>query len=191
MSGRTTRQALALLLPLGLLLASSPAGAVDTHLRHALGRALDAPRPAADRFARQVWFQDYKRRLEPFIADPQRRQRLTELVFAEARRAEVPPGLVFAVIEVESAFDRFALSHAGARGLMQVMPFWREEIGRPEDNLFRVRTNLRYGCTILRHYLERENGDILDALAAYNGSMGRTIYPKKIYRAYRRRWAEN
>ena len=177
-------------LGLALLLASSGAAAVEPHLRHALGRALDAPRPASDRFARQVWLQDYTRRLRPFVDRPQQRRRLTRLVLAEARRAEVPPGLVFAVIEVESAFDRFALSHAGARGLMQIMPFWQEEIGRPEDNLFRPRTNLRYGCTILRHYLERENGDILDALAAYNGSMGRTIYPEKIYRAYRRRWRE-
>jgi soluble lytic murein transglycosylase-like protein len=180
-----------LLLGLLLMTATAGAGAVDPHLRHALGRALDAPRPAADRFARQVWFQDYSQRLQPFVDDTAERRRLTRLIMAEARRAEVPPGLVFAVIEVESAFNRFALSHAGARGLMQVMPFWQEEIGRPGDNLFRTRTNLRYGCTILRHYLEREDGDILDALAAYNGSMGRTIYPEKIYRAYRRRWAEH
>ena len=177
-------------LGVALLLGTSAAWAMDAHLRHALGRALDAPRPTADRFSRQVWVQDYTRRLRPFLDNPERRRRLTRMVLAEAQRAEVPPGLVFAVIEVESAFDRFALSHAGARGLMQVMPFWREEIGRPEDNLFQPRTNLRYGCTILRHYLERENGDILDALAAYNGSIGRTIYPEKIYRAYRRRWRE-
>jgi len=175
---------------LALLLGAGTAQAVDPYLRQSLGRALDAPRPAADRFARQVWLQDYSRRLRPFIDQKERRRRLTRMVLAEARRAEVPPGLVFAVIEVESAFDRFALSHAGARGLMQVMPFWQEEIGRPEDNLFKARTNLRYGCTILRHYLDRENGDILDALAAYNGSMGRTIYPEKIHRAYRQRWEE-
>ncbi|HKJ71312.1 MAG TPA: lytic transglycosylase domain-containing protein [Gammaproteobacteria bacterium] len=177
-------------LGLALLLAAGPAHAVDTRLRHALGRALDAPRPATDRFAHQVWFKDYTRRLRPFVPDPDRRQRLTRLVLAESQRAKVPPGLVFALIEVESDFNRFALSHAGARGLMQIMPFWRQEIGRPRDNLFHVRTNLRYGCTILRHYLERENGDVLDALAAYNGSLGRSIYPEKIYRAYRRRWEE-
>lgn len=173
-----------------LLLGATGAHAVDPYLRQALGHALDAPHPAQDRFARQVWFQDYSRRLRPFVDSRDRRRRLTRMIFAEARRASVPPGLVFAVIEVESSFNRFALSHAGARGLMQVMPFWRAEIGRSEDNLFRTRTNLRYGCTILRYYLDREDGDILDALAAYNGSMGRTIYPEKIYRAYRRRWEE-
>ncbi|MFP4615393.1 MAG: lytic transglycosylase domain-containing protein, partial [Thiohalorhabdus sp.] len=131
------------------------------------------------------------RRLQPFVSDPDRRRRLAALVFEEAGRAEIPPGLVFAVIQVESNFQRFALSHAGARGLMQIMPFWREEIGRPGDNLFEPRTNLRYGCTILRHYLEQEGGDILRALAAYNGSTGRTIYPEKIHKAYRGRWAEN
>lgn len=175
---------------LALLLAATTAQASDAHLRNALGRALDGPQPATDRFAQQVWFQDYLRRMRPFVEKAQRRRKLTRMVLAEARRAEVPPGLVFAVIEVESAFNRFALSHAGARGLMQVMPFWQEEIGRPEDNLFQARTNLRYGCTILNHYLERENGDILSALAAYNGSSGRTIYPEKIYRAYRQRWRE-
>ena len=175
---------------LALLAAVTAAQASDADLRHALGRALDAPQPATDRFAQQVWFQDYRRRLRPFVDNPQRRRRLTRMVLAEAQRADVPPGLVFAVIEVESAFNRFALSHAGARGLMQVMPFWQDEIGRSDDNLFHPRTNLRYGCTILNHYLDRENGDILSALAAYNGSLGRTIYPEKIYRAYRKRWRE-
>ncbi|MEF8793991.1 transglycosylase SLT domain-containing protein [Thiohalorhabdus sp.] len=175
---------------LALLGAVATAQATDTQLRHALGRALDAPRPATDRFAQQVWFQDYVGRLRPFVDSPQRRRRLTRMVLAEAQRAKVAPGLVFAVIEVESDFNRFALSYAGARGLMQVMPFWQEKIGRPEDNLFHSRTNLRYGCTILNHYLDREDGDILNALAAYNGSSGRTVYPEKIYRAYRQRWRE-
>ncbi|MFA9461113.1 lytic transglycosylase domain-containing protein [Thiohalorhabdus methylotrophus] len=181
-------------LAMGLLITTAPpatAGPVDPRLRQELGAALDQPHPAEDRFARQVWRKDYMRRLRPFVDDSERRRRLTGLIFREARRADIPPGLVFAVIHVESAFKRFALSSAGARGLMQVMPFWREEIGRPRDNLFQPRTNLRYGCTILRHYLRREGGDILKALAAYNGSSGRTIYPEKIYRAYRRRWAEH
>lgn len=176
---------------LGLLLCST-AGAegIDPRLQKALGRALDSPQPGTDAAAREVWWTDYRNRLRPFVTDPERRRRLVRLIFSEARRAAVPPGLVFAVIQVESAFNRFALSPAGARGLMQIMPFWREEIGRERDNLFRPRVNLRYGCTILRHYLDRENGDILDALAAYNGSVGRTIYPRKIYHAYRQRWAE-
>jgi len=175
---------------LGLLSLSDGTGAVDAQLRKSLGQALDRPQPAADPVARQVWRQDYRQRVRPFVEDPQRRRRLVQLVFAEARRADIPPGLVFAVIQVESAFNRFAISPAGARGLMQIMPFWREEIGRPQDNLFRPRINLRYGCTILRYYLDREDGDILQALAAYNGSTGRTIYPRKIHRVYRQRWNE-
>ncbi|MFP4559973.1 MAG: lytic transglycosylase domain-containing protein [Thiohalorhabdus sp.] len=187
------RIALPLLALAGLLVAARPAPAepVDPRLRRDLGAALDRPHSPADRFDQQVWFKDYMRRLQPFVSDPDRRRRLAALVFEEAGRAEIPPGLVFAVIQVESNFQRFALSHAGARGLMQIMPFWREEIGRPGDNLFEPRTNLRYGCTILRHYLEQEGGDILRALAAYNGSTGRTIYPEKIHKAYRGRWAEN
>ena len=177
------------LLPLALAV-TAQAGPIDPHLRRALGSALNQPQPAADRFARQVWFKDYTRRLTDFIDSDRRRRRLARLIFAEARRVDIPPGLVFAVIDVESDFDRFALSPVGARGLMQIMPFWQEEIGRPEDNLFHAPTNLRYGCTILRHYLEREGGDVLQALAAYNGSTGRTIYPEKIYRAYQRRWSE-
>ncbi len=175
---------------LGLLSLSGGAGAVDAQLRKSLGQTLDRPQPAADPVARQVWWQDYRQRVRPFLEDPQRRQRLVRMVFTEARRADIPPGLVFAVIEVESAFNRFAISSAGARGLMQIMPFWREEIGRPQDNLFRPRINLRYGCTILRYYLDQEDGDILQALAAYNGSTGRTIYPRKIQRVYRQRWNE-
>jgi soluble lytic murein transglycosylase-like protein len=95
---------------------------------------------------------------------------------------------VLAVIDVESAFDPAAVSHAGARGLMQVMPFWLKEIGRPEDDLFDVETNLRMGCTILRHYLNRARGDVTEALARYNGSYGKFWYPARVYRAMQRRW---
>lgn len=184
------RRGLLLLTLMGLAWAPAPgADPVSPQLRQELGAALDQPAPTPDRFSRQVWFKDYMTRLRTFVPDRGRRRRITAMIFEEARRAEIPAGLVFALIQVESAFKRFALSSAGARGLMQIMPFWREEIGRPKDNLFHPRTNLRYGCTILHHYLLREDGDILRALAAYNGSTGRTIYPRKIYRAYRRRWA--
>ena len=110
------------------------------------------------------------------------------LTHAEARRNNLPPGLVLAVIQVESRFDRFAISRAGARGLMQVMPFWLEEIGRPQDNLFHIRTNLRLGCTILRYYLDAENGDMVRALARYNGSLGETWYPQRVFTALRNHW---
>ncbi len=175
---------------LSLLLHAGDTGAVAPQLPKRLARALDGPQPAADALAQHVWRKDYRRRLRPFVSDPKWRQRLVRLILAEARRAEIPPGLVFAIIQVESAFERFALSPEGARGLMQVMPFWQEEIGRKSDNLFRPRVNLRYGCLILRDYLEQENGDMLEALAAYHGSRGQLHYPRRVYRAYRRRWAE-
>ena len=110
------------------------------------------------------------------------------LLHAEATLAEVPPELVLAVIEIESAFERFAISHAGALGLMQVMPFWLEEIGRPGDNLFNVQTNLRFGCTILKYYIDMEKGDLVRALARYNGSLGKTKYPYKVLDALHKRW---
>ncbi len=91
-------------------------------------------------------------------------------------------------MQVESAFDRYAISSVGAQGLMQVMPFWRNEIGRPRDNLTEMETNIRYGTTILAHYIEVSNGDLVDALARYNGSRGRLKYPEKVVGAWRRVW---
>ena len=93
-----------------------------------------------------------------------------------------------AVNSSDSFADRFAISHAGARGLMQVMPFWLDEIGRSDDDLFDIRTNLRMGCTILRHYLDRERGNRTRALARYNGSVGKTWYPQRVYKALSKRW---
>ena len=110
------------------------------------------------------------------------------LVHQEARRADLQPELVLSVIQIESAFDRFALSYVGAQGYMQVMPFWKDEIGRPEDNLMDTATNLRYGCTILRHYLDREKGNISRALARYNGSLGKIKYPEKVLMAWDKHW---
>ena len=106
----------------------------------------------------------------------------------EATRADLPPELVLAVIETESNFNRWAISVVGARGLMQIMPFWLKEIGREDDNLFTVSTNLRFGCTILRHYLDREKGNISRALGRYNGSLGKVKYPNKVLDKLRRNW---
>lgn len=131
---------------------------------------------------------DMSSRLESFISDPQQRLGLLRLVHQAATRSELPPELVLAVIEVESAFDRYAVSRAGAQGLMQVMPFWRREIGRPDDNLTRNATNLNYGCRILQFYIEREGGQLHRALAAYNGSSGSRRYSNKVYRAWQKRW---
>jgi len=95
---------------------------------------------------------------------------------------------VLAVIEVESHFDRFAISRVGAQGMMQVMPFWKDEIGRPDDNLTDNLTNFEYGCRILQFYLKREKGHLHKALARYNGSVGKRIYSDKVYLAWRRHW---
>ncbi|MCP5149486.1 MAG: lytic transglycosylase domain-containing protein [Ectothiorhodospiraceae bacterium] len=131
---------------------------------------------------------DMSGRLSARMPDPRERLVLLRHVHREASRTGLPPELVLAVIEVESNFDRFAISEAGARGLMQIMPFWLDEIGRPNDNLFHVATNLRFGCTILRHYLDRERGRLGRALARYNGSLGKTWYPERVFRAMRVRW---
>jgi soluble lytic murein transglycosylase-like protein len=105
-----------------------------------------------------------------------------------AKLSQLPPELVLAVIEVESHFDRYAVSRAGAQGLMQVMPFWKAEIGRPEDNLILTETNLSYGCRILQFYLNQEKGQLSSALARYNGSAGSTIYSDKVETAWRAHW---
>ena len=111
---------------------------------------------------------------------PQERLRILTAIHREATLAELDPSLVLAVIHVESLFDTYAISRVGARGIMQVMPFWKHEIGRPEDNLTDLDTNLRYGCTILRHYLDIERGTWRTALARYNGSVGSNKYPEKV-----------
>ena len=105
-----------------------------------------------------------QQRLAPFVADPRERLDLLTQIHQQATQLNLPPELVLSVIEVESGFDRYALSKAGAQGLMQVMPFWKNEIGRPDDNLIHMPTNLRYGCHILRFYLDREDQNLKRAL---------------------------
>ena len=138
-----------------------------------------------DRFAAEVWLVDMQQRLAPLLPDPAERLNLLTEVHQQASRTQLAPELVLAVIEVESHFDRYALSTAG---LMQVMPFWKDEIGRHDDNLIQTSTNLRYGCHILRFYLDRENQNLTRALAAYNGSSGSTRYPDKVRAAWQNRW---
>lgn len=126
--------------------------------------------------------------LAPLIFDPETRVNLLTLIHSVATRAGLSPEIVLALIEVESGFDRYAVSAAGAQGIMQVMPFWKHEIGRPEDNLINTQTNLRYGCTILKYYLDREKGRLADALARYNGSYGQYWYAERVLDAWARRW---
>ena len=127
-------------------------------------------------------------RLETRVKDTDERLQILQHVHYEAQRANLHPELVLAVIDVESAFDRFAISVAGARGLMQVMPFWLEELDQPDANLFDIQTNLRIGCTILRYYLDMENGDLTPALARYNGSVGKRWYPERVLGRLSSRW---
>ncbi|MGY8775517.1 MULTISPECIES: transglycosylase SLT domain-containing protein [Spongiibacter] len=141
-----------------------------------------------DRFDAEVWLLDMSQRLSKRLPEPEDRLALLQSVHREARSASLPPELVLALIEVESAFDRFAISRVGAQGLMQVMPFWKKEIGRPDDNLTDPDTNLRYGCQILQFYLQREKGNMRRALARYNGSLGKNWYPDRVFNAWRKRW---
>ena len=142
----------------------------------------------ANRFEAEVWLLDMGQRLKPFIKDPDKRIHLLWLVHREATRANLSPELILALIQTESSFNRFAISPSGAQGLMQVMPFWKQIIGSEHDNLTNVETNLRYGHTILRHYLELEKGNMTRALARYNGSLGKNRYPNKVYKNWHRYW---
>ncbi len=157
-------------------------------LRKLLIEAIRESNSFHDRFEAEVWLTDMSYRLRTKVADPIERFEILRHVHREAIRSNLEPELVLSVIQVESNFDRFAISDAGARGLMQIMPFWLEEIGRPNDNLFQVRTNLRLGCTILRYYIDAEQGNLPRALARYNGSKGQTWYPERIFRVFRRQW---
>lgn len=167
---------------------SAVSPAADSQLRNALREAVNNSESFVDEYDAQVWLFDMSARLKRFIKNEQERLRFLNLVHREASRAGLQPELVLAVIQIESAFDRFAISRVGAQGYMQVMPFWKNEIGRPDDNLMNAETNLRYGCTILKHYLDREKGDFIRGLARYNGSLGRTKYPEKVLLAWERHW---
>jgi len=160
----------------------------DPELREVLRAAANETDSFPDRFEAEVWLTDMSRRLARQVSDPEERIRILTRVHYEASRVGLPPELILAVIEVESNFDRYAISVAGAIGLMQVMPFWLEEIGRPEDNLLHIDTNLRYGCTILRFYYDKEDGDLRRALGRYNGSLGERRYPNKVIDKLTRKW---
>ncbi|GAB4165051.1 MAG: lytic transglycosylase domain-containing protein [Rhodocyclaceae bacterium] len=148
-----------------------------------------APEPKFASLAEKLaWLSEMSRRLESRVPDRGLRLELLKTVHYEASRAGLDPQLVLAVIQVESNFRKYAVSTAGARGYMQVMPFWVSLIGRSDQNLFHLRTNLRYGCTILRHYLEVEKGDLFRALGRYNGSLGRPEYPNLVRAAWDRQW---
>lgn len=160
----------------------------DPQLLELLRQAASDADSFTDRFDAQVWLSDMSSRLSRQVQDPEERIEILKRVHYEAKRADLPPELVLALIDVESNFDRFALSHVGARGLMQIMPFWLDEIGRPDDNLFVINTNLRFGCTILKYYLDMEKGDMQRALGRYNGSLGKRDYPNLVLDRLRKKW---
>jgi len=148
-----------------------------------------APEPIASSPQRQLWLNEMSERLTRRMPDDAGRLEFLKAVHYEATRAGLDPQLVLGLIQVESGFRKYAVSSAGARGYMQVMPFWVKLIGSDESNLFHLRTNLRFGCTILRHYLDIEKGNLFRALGRYNGSLGRAEYPNMVRGAWERHWA--
>ena len=166
---------------------------LSASVQTALAQAISGDRtPPEPRFTsldeKRDWLSTMSARL-PRKWKPEEQQRLEFLgtVRYEAQRAGLDPQLVLGLIEVESGFRRYAISSAGARGYMQVMPFWTRTIGDGEVSaLFEMRANLRYGCTILRHYLDIERGDLFRALGRYNGSLGRAEYPNLVLQAWKR-----
>ena len=186
------------LLAAGLLFTCSAQSGAQTYqplsasVRSALHRAVSdqaAPNPAFDsQQEEELWLVDMPRRLEKRIPNETHRLDFLKTVHYEAKRAGLDPLMVLGLIEVEAGFRKYAVSRVGARGYMQVMPFWVKEIGEHEDNLFHLRTNLRYGCTILRHYIDKEKGDLYRALGRYNGSLGKPEYPNLVRAAWRKYW---
>jgi soluble lytic murein transglycosylase-like protein len=162
----------------------------DPELRRLLADAIAASDSFNDRFEAEVWLFDMSSRLQKFVPDKEFRLDLLKSIHREATRVDLPPELVIAVIEIESRFDTFAISRSGAQGLMQVMPFWLDEIGHPQDNLVDMDTNLRMGCTILKYYMDMEKNNLRGALARYNGSYGdiKHTYSNKVLDALRIRW---
>jgi len=143
----------------------------------------------ADEIEAKKWLDIMSERLKKRIPDQAMREDFLRTVHYEATRAGLDPQLVLALIQVESGFKKYAVSSVGARGFMQVMPFWVSAIGTPEHDLFHLRLNLRYGCTILRHYLDIEHGDLYRALGRYNGSLGQPQYPNSVVVTWRRYWS--
>lgn len=136
----------------------------------------------------KVWLTTMSERLKKHMPDQNERNNFLTTVHYEATRAGLDPQLVLSIIQVESGFRKYAISTAGARGYMQIMPFWVDTIGSKEHNLFHLRVNLRYGCTILRHYLNIERGNYFRALGRYNGSLGQATYPALVFNAWRKYW---
>jgi soluble lytic murein transglycosylase-like protein len=183
--------ALAMLAPATVLAGAQVYEPLAAEVRAGLQASI-ADKPAQHAFksseAAVAWLTEMSQRLEPRIPNFESRVQFLRTVHFEAIRANIDPQLVLAMIQVESNFRKYAVSRSGARGYMQVMPFWVGLIGRPGDNLFSLRNNLRYGCVILKYYLDVEKGDLRRALGRYNGSLGRSDYPNLVIGAWRSTW---
>jgi len=160
----------------------------DPVLREKLQAALLEPLAFEDRFEAEVWLTDMAGRLARKVPDPGERVEILTTVHREATRVGLPPEMILAVIDVESGFQRYAVSRGNAQGLMQIMRFWLTELDRPGFALLNIQENVRMGCTILRHYYDLENGNWTRALARYNGSLGRREYPDLVFERLRTRW---
>ena len=165
---------------------------LSASVQAALSRSIADQAPPKSSFKNPLeatdWLTEMSQRLIKRLPNQENRLEFLRAVHYEATRAGLDPQLVLGLIQVESGFKKYAVSSAGARGFMQVMPFWIKIIGRDEDNLFYLRTNLRYGCTILRHYLDIEQGDLYRALGRYNGSLGQPAYPNMVNAAWQKQW---
>jgi len=183
--------ALAAALPLAALAGAQQYEELSASVRATLANAVnDRGSVDASDLDTRVWVRAMTPRVAGFFPDENQAREFLALVRYEAMRAGLDPHLVLAVIDVESHFRKYAVSRAGARGYMQVMPFWVDQIGTHGQSLFPERVNLRYGCTILRYYLvQREHGNLANALARYNGSLGKADYPSRVLKALKARWA--
>jgi soluble lytic murein transglycosylase-like protein len=176
------------------LAASLPARADaqrDPELRAIVSAAISAADCFPDKFESAVWYTLMEPKLHNVVPDPAERMQILKTAFCEAHRPReqrLPPGLIMAVMDVESRFDRWAVSSAGAVGLMQVMPFWPSELGMKRHQLTQIEANMRMGCAILRFYLRMEHNDVRKALARYNGSVGRRKYPDQVVNRWTRTW---
>jgi len=177
-----------ILLMLFILSSSAYGTEVDEELKSILRETIEKSSSFEDRFEAEVWLLQKSTVLAKFIPNATDRLSLLKDIHNASTEAGLPPEFVLALIEVESHFDRFAISSAGAQGLMQIMPFWKKEIGRPQDNLADIKTNLRYGCTILKYYLNRADNNWAEALARYNGSYGKFWYPRRVMTAWEKNW---
>lgn len=163
----------------------------DPELRAIVARAINTAECFPDKFDSAVWYTLMEPKLRRVVKNRDERLQILKTAYCEAHRPgekRLPPGLIMSLMEIESRFDRWAVSSAGAVGLMQVMPFWPGQLGMQRHQLTQIEANMRMGCAILRFYLARERNDVRRALARYNGSVGRREYPDKVVTRWTRYW---